>query len=145
MPKIYASAIIPADADQVWQLAGDFNGLAGWHPSITESKLRTGTAREIGAVRELTLGDNSTVVEKQVGRDDADRTYTYDFVESPFPVRTYRSTFRVAPVTVGGQAFIEWSAFYDSEAADEAAMTDLFTNGVYATGLAALVTHFGGA
>jgi hypothetical protein len=146
MPKIYASAIIPADADQVWQLGGDFNGLAGWHPNIETSKLTSGTALEIGAVRELTLaGDGGTVVEKQVSRDDADRSYTYDFLDSPFPVRSYRSTFRVAPVTAdSGQSFVEWSAFFDSEAADEAAMTDVFTKGVYATGLAALVKHFGG-
>jgi uncharacterized protein YndB with AHSA1/START domain len=146
MPKVYASAIIPADADQVWRLAGDFNGLPGWHPAIAESKLTAGeSAATVGAVRELTLGDGGKVVEKQVARDEAGRSYTYDFLESPFPVRTYRSTFRVAPVTDGNQAFVEWSAFFDSEAADEEAMTNLFANGVYGTGLTALIARFSDA
>ena len=30
MPKPYASGIVPASADQVWELVKQFNGLPGW-------------------------------------------------------------------------------------------------------------------
>ncbi|GAA1697619.1 SRPBCC family protein [Fodinicola feengrottensis] len=145
MPKVYASAIVPADADQVWRLAGDFNGLASWHPAIADSRLTAGDASSIGAVRELKTPDGGLIEEEQIARDERNRTYTYTFTQSPFPVRSYVSVFRVAPVTATNQAFVEWSAVYDAEAADEAAMNELFGNGVFGGGLAALVKRFSAA
>ncbi|WP_163506674.1 SRPBCC family protein [Fodinicola acaciae] len=143
MPKAYSSAVIPAPVEAVWDLVSDFNGLPSWHPAITDSKLTAGaSAAEIGAVRDLTLGDGGRVVERLVSLDNDEHTYSYVFVESPFPVRSYYSTIRLAPVTAGDQTFAEWTGLYDSEAADEEAMTSLFANGVYAAGLAALVKHF---
>lgn len=143
MPKAYASAVIAAPIDKVWEVAGDFNGLAGWHPAISDSKLTTGaSAAEIGAVRDLTLGDGSHVVERLVSLDNDEHSYAYVFVDSPFPVRSYYSKLRLAPITAGDQTFAEWVGLFDSEAADEEAMTNAFANGVYAGGLAALVERF---
>jgi hypothetical protein len=31
----------------------------------------------------------------------------------PFPIRDYRATLRVTPVTDGNRAFVEWSATFD--------------------------------
>lgn len=145
MPTPYASGIVPADADSVWRLVRDFDGLASWHPAIEASEIEPGArATEVGAVRVLTLADGATVREWLVHLDDTERSYTYDIVESPFPIRSYRSTIRVAPVTATGDAFVEWWCRYDADAADESRLSDTFAGGVYATGIAALAERFGG-
>lgn len=139
MPTPYASALIPVDADELWQLVRDFNGLSGWHPAIESSEIEGGEpAGSAGCVRRLTLGDGGVVRERLVAIDDTDRNYTYDILDSPFPVRRYRSTIRVAPVTSTGEAFVEWWSEYDADAADEADLTATFADGVYGTGLGAL-------
>lgn len=146
MPVPYASAVIPADAAAVWQAVRPFDALSVWHPDIAVSELE-GDAQptEIGAVRHLRLADGETEVrERLVAFDDTARSYTYEFVTSPFPVRSYRSTIRVAPVTDSGHSFVEWWAIYDADAADEAELTATFADGVYTTGLAGLTTHLGG-
>lgn len=145
MPVPYASAVIPADASAVWQAVRPFDGLSVWHPDIAVSELE-GDKRmtEVGAVRHLTLADGGEVRERLVAFDDTARSYAYEFVTSPFPVRSYHSTIRVAPVTASGRSFVEWWAVYDAEAADEAELTATFADGVYATGLAGLTKHFGG-
>ncbi|MGH3586772.1 MAG: SRPBCC family protein [Pseudonocardia sp.] len=145
MPRPYASGVVPASADAVWSVVRDFNGLPGWLPAITASELTTGgSGAEIGAVRRLTLGDGGVVVERLLVLDDADRRCTYEILESPFAVRRYVSTLRVASVTASGEAFVEWWSEYDSEAADEADLTKLFAGGVYGAGIESLRARFAG-
>lgn len=144
MPRPYSSAVVPASADEVWAVVKRFNGLPDWHPIIAASELTSGEEGRVGAVRKLTTGDGGVVVEDLLTLDDAGRSYTYSILESPFAVRRYVSTIRVAPVTDTGQAFVEWWTEFDAEAADEAELTDLFGNGVFGAGLAALQKRFGG-
>lgn len=42
MPKPYASGVVPADADTVWRMVRDFNGLPSWHPAIEASEIEPG-------------------------------------------------------------------------------------------------------
>lgn len=146
MPRPYASGVVPASADDVWEIVRQFNGLPSWHPMIAESEIEDGrTAQEVGAVRNLTLADGAQVSERLLILDDDDRTYTYAFTDpGPMPVRSYRSTVRVAPITATGEAFIEWWAWFDSDADVEQDMTNTFAAGVYGGGIEALVAHFKG-
>lgn len=145
MPRPYASGVVPASADEVWALVRDFDGMPAWHPVIKESSLNPGVpATEVGASRRLTLGDGGVVVERLLAVDNADRSYTYEIVESPFPVRRYVSTIRVTPVTASGQAFVEWWAEYDADAAHEEQLDAAFAGGVFGGGIAALHERFGG-
>ncbi|TCP56907.1 ribosome-associated toxin RatA of RatAB toxin-antitoxin module [Tamaricihabitans halophyticus] len=143
MPRPYASGIVPADVDTVWQVVRDFNGLPTWHPGLTSSEIESGHgANEVGAVRKLTTPDGGLIRERLVTLDDTDRSYTYDILESPFPVRTYRSTIRLAPVTSTEETFVEWWCDFTSEEADEAELTKTFARGVYRTGINALAKRF---
>ena len=142
MPRPYASAVIPASVEQVWEVARDFNGLPAWHSAIEGSSLDSGGPTEVGAVRRLTLGDGGVVVERLLRLDDADRVCTYEILESPFAVRRYVATFTFAPVTDTGQTFGQWWAEYDAEAADEAELTAFFAGGVFAGGFAGLQERF---
>jgi ribosome-associated toxin RatA of RatAB toxin-antitoxin module len=143
MPRPYASGVVPASADDVWSLVRDFNGLPSWLPAVTGSELTEGgSGAEVGAVRRLTLGDGGVVVERLLELNDADRRCTYEIVESPFAVRRYVSTFRVAPVTASGQTFVEWWSEFDAEADDEKGLTATFADAVYGAGIEALQKHF---
>jgi hypothetical protein len=144
MPRPYASAVISASADEVWAVVRPFNGLPAWHPGIESSSLNSGAEGQIGAVRRLVLGDGGVVVEDLLALDDPGRSYTYSILESPFAVRRYVSTIRVAPITDTGHAFVEWWTEFDAEAADESALSELFGSGVFAGGLKGLKQHFGG-
>ncbi|MQA03799.1 MAG: SRPBCC family protein [Streptosporangiales bacterium] len=143
MARAYASGVVNASADEVWSVIRDFNGLSGWHPAIEGSEITEGTNDIVGAVRTLALAGGGSVSERLLAVDDTDRTYTYEFTDpGPFPVRTYRSTIRVAPVTDAGAAFVEWSCWFDAEAADEPSLAKQYANGVYATGIGALQSRF---
>ncbi|MBO0829491.1 MAG: SRPBCC family protein [Streptosporangiales bacterium] len=145
MARAYASGVVPASADEVWAVVRDFDGLPSWHPAIAGSEIEQGTNLVVGAVRRLALDGGGAVGERLMTLDDVDRSYTYEFTDpGPFPVRTYRSTIRVAPVTDTGHAFVEWYAWFDAEAADEAGLVEQYADGVYGSGIAALQARFGG-
>src|SRR4051812_40997393 len=109
MPRPYASGVVPGSVEEVWTLVRDFNGMPDWHPGIEKSSLDSGgSGTEVGAVRRLTLGGGGVVVERLLTLDDLSYTFTYQILESPFAVRRYISTCRMAPVTDSGHTFIEW-------------------------------------
>ena len=144
MPRPYASGVVSASADEVWPLVRDFNGMPAWHPGIEKSSLDSGASgTEVGSVRRLTLGGGGVVVERLLTLDDLGYTFTYQILESPFAVRRYISTFRLAPITDSGQTFIEWWSEFDSEAADEEGLIKTFAGGVYGGGIAAVQERFG--
>ncbi|GAB3402028.1 SRPBCC family protein [Flindersiella endophytica] len=143
MARAYASAVVPADIDTVWSFVRDFDNLPEWHPTIQASEILEGKASDtVGCVRRLTLADGGIVVERLLQLDDVARSYTYNFVESPFPVRSYASTIRFTPVTDTGQTFVEWWADFDADADIEAELVTTFGDGVFATGLTALRERF---
>jgi len=144
VPRPYSSLVLPAAVDVVWPLVRPFDGLPVWHPVIADSSLTEGAEGQVGAVRRLVTADGGVVVERLLTLDDADHTFTYTILESPFPVRRYVSTLRLAPVTATGETFAEWSAEFDSEAEVEQEMVKTFADGVFATGLAGLRDHLAG-
>lgn len=146
MPRSYASAVIDADAERVWSLVRDFNGLAAWIPAVETSEIEgggAGDADRVGCVRHLTLAGGGDIRERLVDLHDGSRSYTYDILDSPFSVRRYRATIRVAPVTDSGRSFVEWWADYDCDAADEAGLDKTFARDVFGSGLAGLRQYFG--
>ena len=142
MPKTLASAVVPASADRTWAAVRDFDGLPAWHPAISASELEGGARPDqVGAIRTLTLADGAVVRESLVSLDDHDRNYVYEILESPFPVRRYRSRIRVVELTTTGESFVEWSLTFDCDAADADQLTPLFRDQVFATGLQGLADH----
>ncbi|MDR3375048.1 MAG: SRPBCC family protein [Ancalomicrobiaceae bacterium] len=139
MARAYASAVIGAPVDQVWAIIRDFNGLPGWHPAIVRSEIEGGkTGDTIGAIRSFYLTDGSHAREQLVALDDRQRTLFYVFATPAFPVANYVSQMRVAPVTDGGGTFVEWIADFEERPEDAGKYVDAVTNGIFASGLAAL-------
>ncbi|KUL49713.1 MULTISPECIES: SRPBCC family protein [Streptomyces] len=142
MAHTFTSAVVPATADAVWRAVRPFDGLGGWHPAIDTCVLKEGGPTTVGSLRQLRFADGLTVVtERLTALDDTARTFTYELVEHPFPVRRSVSTLRVTPVTDTGEAFVEWWADSVEEAADSAGAQALVRE-LYGSGLAALRQRF---
>ncbi|KOG89123.1 SRPBCC family protein [Streptomyces varsoviensis] len=142
MPETCASAVIPADTPSVWRVVRDFDGLPDWHPAIEHSALGDGDAPDrVGSVRTLRLTDGSTVVETLNALDDQRRSMTYEIIESPFVIRSYRSTIQVMPLTTTGESFVLWSVAFDCDARDAEDLVAFFRDDVFAAGLRGLAGH----
>lgn len=132
MSKVEVRESIDAPAARVWEMVGDFGGLAriGLVPSCTLE------GEGVGAVRTLDMG-GSVVRERLEAHDDTGRTLTYSMVETgPLPVGNYRSTIRV--LEDGPQrCILDWSGEFDPlEGATEQA--EQTVRGIYTGGIQGL-------
>ncbi|MDP9844208.1 SRPBCC family protein [Streptosporangium lutulentum] len=137
--SVYASTVVNTPADEVWSYLRDFGNLAEWLPGMTSCVIEEGVNSQPGAVRRME-GPGGLFRERLLVLDDDARSATYEILESPLAVTNYRATYRVAPVTDSGQAFIEWSATFEAD--DEAKLNKIFTRGVFEPGLASLNKRF---
>lgn len=127
-----ASAFIdlPVSAEQIWELIGGFNALPDW-----VSLIATSEAGEGGRLRTLTTQDGTVIVERLQTFNNAQKTYSYSIVESPFPVTDYLATLSV--VAQGEGARVTWSGHFTPAGITDEAARELF-NGVYQGGLESL-------
>ena len=144
MPKIFISSVIDAPADAVWARIRDFNGIADWHPAIASSEIEDGRPSDsVGCIRSFYLGDGGHIREQLLELSDTNRFYTYSILVAPLAVRNYVATLGVTPVTDGNRTYARWTAEFDCDAAEEAGLVDLISNGVFQGGFDALKAHFG--
>lgn len=134
MAKVSVSQKIPASAQQVWDMIGNFNSLADWHPLIQRSELEKG-----GSVRRLTLPDGSTLVETLVSQDGKERLYEYAIPDGQLPLSGYRATIRVTE-DADGNCTAQWESEFEPKAPDAEDMV----SGLYKLGLDNLRKMFGG-
>lgn len=123
--------------DQIWSQIGGFCAIKNWHPVV-------GTCTTDGKTpptRTLVTKDGKvTFVETQTARDDAAHTYSYNFVQSPFPVTSYIGTISVADKGYG-MSTITWHGVYTPVPGKEKDAEAAFVS-VYEPGLAALKAKF---
>jgi hypothetical protein len=124
MAKVSVSQKIPANAQQVWDMIGNFNGLADWHPGIQKSQLEEG-----GTVRRLTLPDGSTLVETLVSEDGKERTYDYIIPDGQMPFSGYKARMRVVEDDDGN-----CTASWESEFEPKAPGAEQMDNDIYQAG-----------
>jgi hypothetical protein len=105
MAHVSASIDIPVSPDEIWRLIGGFGSLPDWLSSMPTSELTEG-----GRVRQLATRDGETLVERLVTFDDAARSYSYSFLEAPFPVTDHLATLRVHQTDAGKGSRVEWFA-----------------------------------
>ena len=120
MSIAYVSTVIDHDVDAVWSVLGDFHGIPAWIGRIRSNDPENGSGRgTVSSVRKLTLEpDGHQARERLVAYDGPGRRYSYEFAdEIPFPVRTYRGTVHVLPITDAGTTFLEWYGEFDCEQA----------------------------
>jgi len=117
----------PAD---VWAVVGDFCAIKDWHPAVAECE----QVEEGGdTYRILTLGDGGKIKEKLTDTDDT--SYSYEIVESPLPVKNYKSTLYVGEDDEPDRVEIEWEGEFDaadgtSDEEAEKIITGIYNDGV---------------
>lgn len=144
MERIYVSQIVRADADAVWAVVRDFNGLPDWHPAIADSAIENDRAADsVGCVRSFHLTDGGHIREQLTGLSDPDRRMDYIILESPMPVSDYRARIEVRPVTEDKASFVAWTAAFEVTDGEPATTRNAIADGVFRAGLAALDEKFG--
>lgn len=133
MASIHETIQIDADADEVWAVAGDPGRIADWLPALSSSQAEAGA-------RECTMVNGAELKERILEHSDEQRSYAYEIVESPMPLRSYRSRFAVEGHD--GHAHVDWVAeFEPEEAGQEAELVEAFTQ-TYREGLESLRRQF---
>ena len=145
MARVYASTVIGAGADRVWERVRGFNDLPRWHPRIRDSRIEDALpADKVGCIRNFNLQNGDNIREQLLGLSDYDMFCTYSILESPMPLTEYVATLRLTPITDGERCFAEWSAEFSCDLADEDDLIDGIGNNVFQGGFDALKRHFGG-
>lgn len=138
----FASSVIDAPVERVWQFFDDFNGLQAFHPAIVASRLEPGAgAQTVGALRYLTLQRDAFVRERLLKFEPADFELEYSIVETSLPMRNYIAGVKLIPVTDTGRTFALWWADFTTEGADLRAVAASVSEDVFAAGLRAISTQ----
>ena len=134
MAKVSVSEKIPANAQQVWEMIGNFNSLADWHPAIEKSELEEG-----GSVRRLTMPDGTTIVETLTSEDGKERIYEYVIPDGQLPLSGYKAFIRVVEDDDGN-----CTATWESEFKPQAPNAEDMVTGLYQAGFDNLRKMLGG-
>lgn len=139
MPAFTVSRDYSASADSVWELLGDFAGLASWLPGISACAVdRPG----VGAIRQVSLMDGRMVKEELLALDNKARSYSYRIVEGPGITAdtNYLATLLVVPS--GSGCRVEWSARFQADPDYPADKAQARVEQKYGRALAALADRF---
>ncbi len=102
MGEARAEITIDRPADDVWAVIGNFGDLM-WMPGIESCEL-DGDDRVLGMF-------GMRIVERQLARDDEDRTLTYGIVDGDMKPEVHRATITVMPA--GSGSFVTWDVETD--------------------------------
>jgi hypothetical protein len=140
--SVRQSIKINAPPDAVWEVLGDFNGLARWLSFVEASQIVAGTNNEVGCIRLVTRRNGTKVSERLLEYDPHNMRFAYTYVDGAVMASDY---FPVLQVKDGGNgsSVVEWSAHLKRLAyavdppppgQDDKSLADLY-NGLYKAGL----------
>jgi uncharacterized protein YndB with AHSA1/START domain len=108
------SAVLEAQAEQVWNVLKQFGEIQKWHPSIAKSVIEDEMPDGLtGCVRQLSLADGAVVRERLLSVDDRRLTLSYRFEEAPLPLDNYVATVRLVAVSDTNQTLVTWTASFE--------------------------------
>ncbi len=140
--SVHESTQLPASADAVWQLTGDFGGVDKWVPGLSKVEIIDGKDNQKGAIRAITTAGGAYITEQLVEYSKAKRKLRYKVLGGPLPVKHYVSTFTVKPKGSGSE--IDWSSTFEQSPTSglDAAKTREVIQGIYLGGFKALHEKF---
>jgi len=98
----------PGLPPEIWQAVGDFCAIKDWHPAVAScEETKDGDV----TFRTLTLKDGGKIKEKLTGTEDT--AYTYEIVESPLPVKNYKSRLWLEVDDEPDRSVIFWQSDFD--------------------------------
>lgn len=138
MLEVAESIELNSSADDVWNVIGNFGGLADWHPAAIACAV---TTQGDQTIRTITIPGGGTLVERLEAHDGEAMSQSYSIIDGPLPVANYQSTIKVLSAG-SGSCRVHWSGRFDASGApDEAAQK--VVRGIYTAGLSALADRFG--
>ena len=129
MVTVNVSERVEAPADAVWDLLGDFGGVARYTPGIESCQVE---GSGVGAVRTLGLPGGLELQERLESLDGAARCLEYSILAGPIPVKDYLARIQVIPD--GGACTVNWSSSFASTLPE--ADAEKMLAGVYRAGIA---------
>jgi len=102
MGEARAEITIDRSADDVWEKIGNFGDLS-WMPGIESCEL-DGDDRILGMF-------GMRIVERQLARDEEERSLTYGIVDGDMKPEVHRATITVMPA--GSGSFVTWDVETD--------------------------------
>ena len=90
------------------QIVGEFCAIEKWHPAV--AKCEESKEGDV-TFRTLTLKDGGKIKEKLTGTEDL--AYTYEIVESPLPVKNYKSKLWLEVDDEPDRSVIYWQSDFD--------------------------------
>lgn len=135
--EVESSGVIDAPLEKLWNLVSDFNNVRLWHPDVTESRLESGSGREVGAERTVHLRNGMAIRERLLAISPEEHFYKYSVVGSPLPIRDHESTVRFTPINKS-QTQVAWTAKFQVMEGDAKAFGEAVKSGVLETGIEGL-------
>ena len=119
----------PGLPPEIWAVVGDFCAIKDWHPAVAECvETKEGDA----TFRTLTLKDGGKIKEKLTGTEDT--AYTYEIVESPLPIKNYKSKLWLEVDDEPDRSVILWQSDFDANGASDDDAKKIIT-GILADGV----------
>ena len=135
MAEVKVSESVAAPAAKVWEVLGDFGGVAKWGGPMLESCTVEGSG--VGAVRTIGLPGGGSIQERCDAYDPAGRALTYSIVgKSPIPIRDYQSTCRVVDTGVNA-CRVDWQGRFEPDGVPEA-QAQALVRGIYTGAITAV-------
>jgi hypothetical protein len=119
----------PGLPPEIWAVVGDFCAIKSWHPAVAEC---VDSKEGNDTFRTLTLKDGGKIKEKLTGTEDL--AYTYEIVESPLPIKNYKSKLWLEVDDEPDRSVIYWQSDFDANGASDDDAKKIIT-GILAEGV----------
>ncbi|MFT9164204.1 MAG: SRPBCC family protein [Komagataeibacter saccharivorans] len=132
MINVMASSVLNAPVSSVWGLIRDFGALGLWLPGVKSCAIEGDDPGDrVGAIRRVEMGDVGVIREQLLALSDVDHAVTFSIIESALPIRNYRSTITLLPITDGDRTFIRWRGQFEASAEHAASMEARMPTHIY--------------
>lgn len=109
-----------------WDAISKIGRLDVWFPGITACKV---DGEGVGAYRRMTLDGGGDITDKILDINPSKRRLTYQRLESPFPVISYKGTVEIFD-SFDTLAVVVWTVDFESEPKDSETMAELLKAGI---------------
>ena len=141
MTEVKISETIAAPAAKVWDILGDFGGVAKWGGAMMQSCKLEGEG--VGAVRRIGLPGGLEIAERLEAYDAAKRSFSYAIIgKSPVPIKNYLSVCSVVE-TGADSCRVDWNGRFEPDGVPEEQAKGM-VSGIYTGGIAAVRKLLGG-
>ncbi len=132
--EVIVTKEVSADPDTVWAILEKGSGVHEWFDGVITSCRLEGEGE--GSSRFCTMMNGADLEERILTIDSDNRVFRYAIDKHPLPAKNVVATTKVNATTEGAK--IEWSAQFNVDSEEEAAVTKQTLEGLYTQGIDSL-------